>query len=59
MELATIGKVFPSPVTKIQATVGTLCFFALFMINVINAPSGIHIVDAATSNPITARAPLG
>lgn len=51
------GKVFPNPsVSSVHATVETLSLFSLFLIKVPSAPRGMHMVDAATSSPITARA---
>lgn len=51
----TDGNVFMNPVMNIHSRVDTF-LFSLFIIKIMNAPSGIHIVDAATSSPITARA---
>lgn len=53
--IATGDEVFMSPVMNVHSRVDTF-LFSLFIIKIIIAPSGIHIVDAATSSPITARA---
>lgn len=50
------GKIFPNPAVGIHATVEQLSLFSLFLIKVTSAPRGMHMVDAATSSPITARA---
>lgn len=50
------GKVFPNPAVGFHATVETRSLLSLFLIKVISAPRGMHMVDAATSSPITARA---
>ncbi|PKU31967.1 small nuclear ribonucleoprotein sm d1 isoform x1 [Limosa lapponica baueri] len=50
------GKVFSNPAGGVHATVETLSLFSLFLIKVTSAPRGMHMVDAATSSPITARA---
>ena len=50
------GEVFPNPAVGVHATVETLSLFSLFLIKVTSAPRGMHMVDAATSSPITARA---
>lgn len=50
------GKVFPNPAVSFHATVETRSLFSLFLIKVTSAPRGMHMVDATTSSPITARA---
>lgn len=50
------GEVFPNPAVGVHATVETLSLFSLFRTKVTSAPRGMHMVEDATSSPITARA---
>lgn len=59
VEAVAVLEVLLNPDINGHAAVDAFPLFVLFMIKITNAARGIHIVDAATSNPITASAPEG